>query len=57
MEPRGRREPDDSAETDADRVDNADSPGRPLGHGRRAGFAAVDIGGFAYAGGWLRPVR
>ena len=23
--------------------------------GAVAGFAAVDIGGFAYAGGWLRP--
>lgn len=26
-----------------------------LGMGAVAGFAAVDVGGFAYAGGWLRP--
>ena len=26
-----------------------------LGLGAVAGFAAVDVGGFAYAGGWLRP--
>ncbi len=26
-----------------------------LGIGAVAGFAAVDVGGFAYAGGWLRP--
>jgi catalase len=26
-----------------------------LGMGALAGFAAVDVGGFAYAGGWLRP--
>jgi catalase len=26
-----------------------------LGVGAVAGFAAVDVGGFAYAGGWLRP--
>ncbi|MHA7651464.1 catalase family peroxidase [Mycobacterium sp. ML4] len=40
-----------------------DSGGRPaltrrgalLGMGAVAGFAAVDIGGFAYAGGWLSP--
>lgn len=26
-----------------------------LGMGAVAGVAAVDVGGFAYAGGWLRP--
>ena len=26
-----------------------------LGMGAVAGIAAVDVGGFAYAGGWLRP--
>ena len=29
--------------------------GALLGMGAVAGFAAVDVGGFAYAGGWLRP--
>jgi catalase len=29
--------------------------GALLGMGVVAGFAAVDVGGFAYAGGWLRP--
>ena len=29
--------------------------GALLGIGAVAGFAAVDVGGFAYAGGWLRP--
>ena len=29
--------------------------GALLGLGAVAGFAAVDVGGFAYAGGWLRP--
>ena len=29
--------------------------GALLGMGALAGFAAVDVGGFAYAGGWLRP--
>src|ERR1700731_4105251 len=52
-------EPDDqSAETKS-----PESPWRAaltrrgalLGMGAVAGFAAVDVGGFAYAGGWLRP--
>jgi catalase len=29
--------------------------GALIGMGAVAGFAAVDVGGFAYAGGWLRP--
>jgi catalase len=29
--------------------------GALLGLGAVAGFSAVDVGGFAYAGGWLRP--
>src|SRR5512138_1789059 len=29
--------------------------GALLGMGAVAGFAAVDLGAFAYAGGWLRP--
>ncbi len=46
--------------------DHEDGPSRPptdaltrrralIGLGAVAGFAAVDVGGFAYAGGWLRP--
>jgi catalase len=54
-----RDEPDDqSAEPK-----RAESPWRTaltrrgalLGMGAVAGFAVVDVGGFAYAGGWLRP--
>ena len=51
----GREQDDDSAETNPAPRDTLTRRGALLGLGAIAGFAAVDIGGFAYAGGWLRP--
>jgi catalase len=48
-------EPTDS-KTDADqRSSTLTRRGALLGMGAVASFAAADVGGFAYAGGWLRP--
>jgi catalase len=52
-------EPDDQS-AEASRVESPwrtalTRRGALLGIGAVAGFAAVDVGGFAYAGGWLRP--
>jgi catalase len=55
-------EPDDESDKPIE-TKSADSPWRTaltrrgalLGIGAVTGFAAVDVGGFAYAGGWLRP--
>src|SRR3954453_16955284 len=53
-------EPNDDESTDSKAdADQGSSTltrrGALLGMGAVASFAAVDVGGFAYAGGWLRP--
>ena len=63
-------EPNDRDASDQEQDDNTDQPAAPkhnrfpaaltrrgalLGMGAVAGFAAVDVGAFAYAGSWLRP--
>jgi catalase len=59
MEPgdRGGEQEDTSAETKPTHPFRVALSRRSalLGMGAVAGFAAVDVGGFAYAGGWLRP--
>src|SRR5262249_60481878 len=44
-----------AAETRSTRLGPLSRRGAVLGMGAVAGIAAVDVGGFAYAGGWLRP--
>ncbi|WP_305800076.1 catalase family peroxidase [Mycobacterium sp. SP-6446] len=46
---------DNPAEAKPTRVGALTRRSALLGMGAVAGFAAVDVGGFAYAGGWLRP--
>jgi catalase len=57
MEPgdRGGEQDDSSAETKPTRLGPLTRRSALLGMGAVAGIAAVDVGGFAYAGGWLRP--
>ena len=57
MEPgeRGGEQDDKPAETGPTRLGPLTRRGALLGMGAVAGIAAVDVGGFAYAGGWLRP--
>lgn len=59
MEPADRdREPQDrpdETEPGQRRFGAVTRRGALLGMGAVAGVAAVDVGGFAYAGGWLRP--
>jgi catalase len=57
MEPgeRGGEQDDKPAETRPTRFGPLTRRGTLLGMGAVAGIAAVDVGGFAYAGGWLRP--
>jgi catalase len=57
MEPgdRGGEQDDSSAETKPTRLSPLTRRSALLGMGAVAGIAAVDVGGFAYAGGWLRP--
>jgi len=59
MEPedRGRQHDDNPTETKPTRppLSALTRRGALLGLGAVAGIAAVDVGGFAYAGGWLRP--
>jgi catalase len=57
MEPgdRGSEQADKPAETRSTRLGPLSRRGALLGMGAVAGIAAVDVGGFAYAGGWLRP--
>jgi catalase len=56
----GDEQGDDSVETERPGFaprDKLSRRGALLGLGAVAGFAAVDVAGFAYAGGWLRPDR
>jgi catalase len=57
MEPgdRGGEQDDKPAETRPTRLGPLTRRGALLGMGAVAGIAAVDVSGFAYAGGWLRP--
>ena len=59
MEPgdRGSKQEDEPAETEPTHSLLGELTRRRalLGMGAVAGIAAVDVGGFAYAGGWLRP--
>ncbi|HWF26968.1 MAG TPA: catalase family peroxidase [Mycobacterium sp.] len=57
MEPcdRGDEQGDKPAETTPTRLGPLTRRSALLGMGAVAGIAAVDVGGFAYAGGWLRP--
>ena len=48
-------EHEDPAETEPTRLGPLTRRSALLGMGAVAGIAAVDVGGFAYAGGWLRP--
>jgi catalase len=47
--------PSETKPTEASWRDALSRRGALLGMGAVAGIAAVDVGGFAYAGGWLRP--
>jgi catalase len=63
MEPGDDTDRSDEPDDQSPETKRAESPWRTaltrrgalLGMGAVAGFAAVDVGGFAYAGGWLRP--
>jgi catalase len=56
MEPADRdHEPEDRPAEKQSRFPALTRRGALLGMGAVAGVAAVDVGGFAYAGGWLRP--
>ncbi|CDO86236.1 catalase family peroxidase [Mycobacterium triplex] len=56
MEPADRdQEPGDRPAEKRPRFGAVTRRGALLGMGAVAGVAAVDVGGFAYAGGWLRP--
>jgi catalase len=57
MEPgdRGGEQDDKPAEVEPTRFGPLTRRSALLGMGAVAGIAAVDVGGFAYAGGWLRP--
>src|SRR6478609_7529613 len=48
-------EPNDSKTNVDQRSSTLTRRGALLGMGAVASFAAADVGGFAYAGGWLRP--
>lgn len=57
MEPgdHGAEQDDKPAETKPTRLGPLTRRSALVGMGAVAGIAAVDVGGFAYAGGWLRP--